>query len=244
MRTLAGDTTVVLAYRIKCYTQRAARDLGDLLLLHYDEQDFQSQPVIKYCRVADIIFSPGMVRIPFFRPPPGSTLPNLCRALSTSLPPPGLNLSLSSGSQGKFSGSTRATSSQQHSPAPFGHNSRLTEAANAATASRDRPRTGVLINQLDDLFAFNARLRAAEGAATAANIATAAAAAGVAAARVAATASQAVRARRHSGPLAALAPSPNFPPHSQLASSVSVAPQPPAQPVNVAAPPPTVVQTS
>ena len=207
VRTLAGDTAVVLAYRFKCYTQRAARDLGDLLLLHYDEQNFQSQPVIKYWRVADIIFSPATVRIPFFRPPPGSSLPNLRTALSTSLPPPGLNLSLSSGSQGQFSGSTRATSSQQPSPAPFGRPSRLTEAANAAAASRDRPRTGVLINQLDDLLAFNSRLQAAEGAVTAANIATAVAAAGAAAARVAATAPQAVRARRQSGPPAALTPS-------------------------------------
>ena len=56
VRTRAGDTTVVLAYRFKYYTQRAARDLGDLLLLHYDEQNFQSQPFSKYWRVADIIF--------------------------------------------------------------------------------------------------------------------------------------------------------------------------------------------
>ena len=46
----------MLANRFKWYTQRAACDLGDLLLLNYNEHDFQSQPVIKYRRVADINF--------------------------------------------------------------------------------------------------------------------------------------------------------------------------------------------
>ena len=32
MRPLAGETIVVLAFRFKCYSQRAARDLSDMLL--------------------------------------------------------------------------------------------------------------------------------------------------------------------------------------------------------------------
>ena len=34
LRPLAGETTIVLAFRFKCYSQRAARDLSDMLLLH------------------------------------------------------------------------------------------------------------------------------------------------------------------------------------------------------------------
>ena len=34
LRPLAGETTIVLAVRFKCYSQRAARDLSDMLLVH------------------------------------------------------------------------------------------------------------------------------------------------------------------------------------------------------------------
>ena len=34
LRPLAGNTIVVLAFRFKCYSQRAARDLSDMLFLH------------------------------------------------------------------------------------------------------------------------------------------------------------------------------------------------------------------
>ena len=47
-RTHACDKALVLAYRFKVYSQRAARDLSDMLLLHYDEQQFPSQPTTKY----------------------------------------------------------------------------------------------------------------------------------------------------------------------------------------------------
>ena len=48
VRTLAGDTTVALAYRFKCYSQRAARDFSIMLLMHYEDYDFASRPVAKY----------------------------------------------------------------------------------------------------------------------------------------------------------------------------------------------------
>ena len=47
-RTLARDTAVVLVYRFKVNWQRAARDLSDMLLLHYDEHQFPIQPTTKY----------------------------------------------------------------------------------------------------------------------------------------------------------------------------------------------------
>ena len=138
LRPLAGETTIVLAFRFKCYSQRAARDLSDMLLLHYDAHHFGGQLVAQYWRTADITFVASSVRVPLFHPLPGSTLPHIRTALSTTLPPPGLNLSLTPGSQGQFTGSTPSSSSHQASPAPFGHPSRLTDAANAVAASHER----------------------------------------------------------------------------------------------------------
>ena len=130
LRPLAGETAIVLAFRFKCYSQRAARDLSDMLLLHYEEHHFGGLPAAQYWRTADIAFAPSSIRVPLVRLPQG-TLPHIRTALSTTLPPPGLNLSLTPGSQGQFSGSASSTS-----PAPFGHPSRLTDAANAVAASR------------------------------------------------------------------------------------------------------------
>ena len=100
LRPLAGKTTIVLAFRFKCYSQRAARDLSDMLLLHYEEHHFAGLLASQYWRTADIAFAASTVRVPLFRHPPGSTLPHIRTALSTTLPPPGLNLSLTPGSQG------------------------------------------------------------------------------------------------------------------------------------------------
>ena len=69
VRSLASDSTVVLAYRVKVYSQRAAKDLRDVLLMHYEENDFASRFIIKYWRAADVSFSPSTVRVPLFRPP-------------------------------------------------------------------------------------------------------------------------------------------------------------------------------
>ena len=144
LRPLAGETTIVLVFRFKCYSQRAARDLSDMLLLHYEEHHFGGLPAAQYWRTADIAFAFSSVRVAFFRPPPGSTIPQIRTALSTTLPPPGLNLSLTPGSQGQFSGSALSTSPHQVSPTPFGHPSRLTDAANAVAASRERSQQATL----------------------------------------------------------------------------------------------------
>ena len=50
LRLLAGETTIVLAFRLKCYSQRAARDLSDMLLLHYEEHHFGGLPAA-FCRL-------------------------------------------------------------------------------------------------------------------------------------------------------------------------------------------------
>ena len=121
LRPLSGETTIVLAFRFKCYLQQAARDLSDMLILHYVEHHFGGLLAAQYWRTVDIAFAPSSVRVPLFRPPPGSTLPQIRTALFTTLPPPGLNLSLTPGSQGQFLGSALLTAPRQASPAPFGH---------------------------------------------------------------------------------------------------------------------------
>ena len=138
VRSLAGYTTVVLAYRFKVYSQRAAKDLSDVLFMHYEENDFASHPNTKYWQAADVSFSPSTVCVPLFRPPASSPLPHMRTALSTTLPPPNLNLTLTPGSHAQFSSSSRASSSHLTSPALFGHPLRLTEAANAAAALREQ----------------------------------------------------------------------------------------------------------
>ena len=121
LRPLAGETTIVVAFRFKCYSKRAARDLSVMLLLHYEEHHFAGLLAAQYWRTADITFAASSVRVPLFRPPPGSTLPHIRTELSTTLPMPGLNLSFTPDSQGQFSGSALSSSSHQASPAPFGH---------------------------------------------------------------------------------------------------------------------------
>ena len=84
----------MLAYRFKVYSQRAAKDLSNMFLMHYEENDFASGPNTKYWRAADNSFSPSTVRVPLFRHHANSPLPHLRTALSTTLPPPNLNFSL------------------------------------------------------------------------------------------------------------------------------------------------------
>ena len=111
LRSLSGEKTIVLAFRFKCYSQRAALDLSDMLLLHYEKTHFAGLPTAQYWRTADITFATSTVRVPLFIPSPGSTLPQIRTALSTSLRSLGLNLSLAFGSQGQFSGSAPLSSS-------------------------------------------------------------------------------------------------------------------------------------
>ena len=138
LRPLSGDTTVVFDFRFKCYSQHAARDLSDMLLLYYEEHLFTGLPAAQYWRTTDINFVASSVRVPLVRPPTGSTFFQVHTALSITLPPLGLILSLTAGLQGQFSGSAPSSSSHKASPAPFGHPSRLTDAANGAAASREQ----------------------------------------------------------------------------------------------------------
>ena len=97
---LSGDTTVVPAFRFKCYSQRAAR------IERHAPHAVRGSPFFRFAwRTADIIFAAASVRDPLFRPPQGSTIPHICTALSTTLPPPSLNFSLTPGTQGQFLGS-------------------------------------------------------------------------------------------------------------------------------------------
>ena len=158
LRPLACNTTVVLAFCFKCYSQRAARDLSNMLLLHYEEHHFAGLHAAQYWRTADITFAAFSVRVPFFPPTSGSTLPHIRTALSTTLPQPGLKLSLTPCSQGQFSGSAPSSSSHQASPAPFGHPSRLTDAANAA-ASHEQSQQAALVLFPGSPAALNASLQ-------------------------------------------------------------------------------------
>ena len=69
VRTLASDTTVVLAYSFKCYSQRAARNFWIMLLMNSEDYDFANRSVAKYARVNDDSFSATSVRIPLVKLP-------------------------------------------------------------------------------------------------------------------------------------------------------------------------------
>ena len=204
LRPLAGETTIVLAFRFKCYSQRATCDLSDMLLLHYEKHHFANLPAAQYWHTADITFAASSVRVPLFHPPPGSMLPHIRTALSITLPPPGLNLSLTPGSQNQFSGSATSSSSHQASPAPFGHPSRLTDTANAVAASRERSQQAALMLFSDSPAAFDISLQPF-------NAFTAAV-------------EPAVHTRRQSGPAAVPSPSPHSPPHVQPVTAAAAAP--------------------
>ena len=75
LRPLAGETTIVLAFRFKCYSQRAARDLSDMLLLHYEEHHFAGLPAAQYWRTANITIAASSVRVQLFYRPPGRRFP-------------------------------------------------------------------------------------------------------------------------------------------------------------------------
>ena len=184
-----------------------------MLLLHYEEHHFAAQ----YWRTTDITFATSPVRVPLSRPFPGSTLPHIRTALSTTLPPPGLNLSLTPGSQSQFSGSAPSSSSLQASPAPFGHPSRLTDAANAATASREQSQQAALVLSPGSPAALNASLQPL----------------GVFTAAV----EPVSRSRRRSGPAAAPSPASHSSTHVQPVTAAAVVPKPSARAAPPVAPP-------
>ena len=217
LRPFGGETTIVLDFRFKCYSQRAASDFSVILFLHYEEHLFGSLFAAQYWRTADIAFAPSSGRVPLFRPLPGSTLPHIRTALSTTLPPPGLNLSLTPGSQGQFSGSALSSSSRQASPAPFGHPSRLTDTANVATASLEQSQQSALVLSPGSPAALNASLQPL-GAVTAA-------------------VEPVSRSRRRSGPAAAPSPTSHSSPHVQPVTAAAAVPQPSARAAPAVAPP-------
>ena len=193
-----------------------------MLLLHYEEHHFAGLPAAQYWRTADITFAASSVRVPLFHPPPGSTLPHIWTALSTSLPPPGLNLSLTPGSEGQFSGSVPSSWSHQASPAPFGHPSRLTDAANAVAAFRERSQQAALMLFSDSPAALDISLQPFN-AFTAAVEPT-------------------VPTRRQSKPAAVPYPSPHSPPHVQPVKAAAAVPQPLARAAPAVAPPQPIEQ--
>lgn len=56
VRTLAGDITAVIAYRSKCYSLRAARNIGEIVIARYDERAIGSCSAVKYLRVNNASF--------------------------------------------------------------------------------------------------------------------------------------------------------------------------------------------
>ena len=152
LRLLVCKTTIVLAFRFTCFSQRTARKLSDILLLHFEEHKFANLPATQYWRNADITFAASSVRVPLFRLSQNSTLPHIHTSLPTTLPPPNLNLSLTHGSQGQLSRSVSSSSSHLVSLALFGHQSRLTDAANAAAGSHEKSQQASLMLPLGRLL--------------------------------------------------------------------------------------------
>ena len=120
-------------------------------------------------------------------------------------------------SQGQFSGSVPSSSSHQASPAPFGHPSRLTDAANAAAKSREQSQQAALVLFLGSPAALNASLQPL----------------GVFTAAV----EPVSRSRRRSGPAAAPSPASHLSPHVQPVTAATAVPKPSARAAPAVAPP-------
>ena len=114
-----------------------------MLLMHYEDYNFASRPVAKYAASTTTASKPHRCAY-LFSSCPRHTTPAPTHGAFHSLPPPNISLSLSPGTQAQFSSSSRASTSHQPSTAPFGHSSRLTEAANAAIASREQSQQAAL----------------------------------------------------------------------------------------------------
>ena len=105
-RSLAGDETTSLAYRLRVRSRRAAREIGDLLIARYEERVFGSRPSSEYVQVGDGVFTPSAVRIPLVPPP----LPPLRTPLASPGLQPPLASSFSTGERLHFASSTLSTS--------------------------------------------------------------------------------------------------------------------------------------
>ena len=86
-RSLAGDETTSLAYRLRVRSRRTAREIGDILIARYEEHVFGSRPSSEYVQVGDGVFTPFAVRVPL--------VPSL-PPLRTPLASPGLQAPLAS----------------------------------------------------------------------------------------------------------------------------------------------------
>ena len=81
LSSVAGETTIVLAFRCKCYSKRSARDFSDMLLLHYEKHHFAGLPAAQYWRTADITIAASSVRVPLFCPPQAARSPTPAQRL-------------------------------------------------------------------------------------------------------------------------------------------------------------------
>ena len=68
-RSLAGDESTSLAYRLRVRSRRAEREIGDILIARYEVRVFGSRPLIEYVQVGDGVFMPSAVRVPLVPPP-------------------------------------------------------------------------------------------------------------------------------------------------------------------------------
>ena len=133
-RSLAGNATTSLAYRLRACSRRAAREIGDILIARYEERVFGSRQSSEYVQVGDGVFAPSAMGVPLVPPP----LPPLCTPLASPGLQPPLASSFSTGERLHFASSTLSTSAQVASPSSFGRLSTLTPLVPAATASRSQ----------------------------------------------------------------------------------------------------------
>ena len=80
VRTIAGDTIAVIAYCFKCYSLRAAREIGEMVIARYEERVYSCRPAVKYSRVNDASFSLCAVPVRLFH------LPLVSRCRTCELP--------------------------------------------------------------------------------------------------------------------------------------------------------------
>ena len=115
-RSLAGDETISLAYRLRVRSRRAAREIGDIPIARYEQRVFGNRPSSEYVQVGDGVFTPSVVRVPLVPPP----LPQLRTPLASPNLQPPLASSFSTGEPLYFASSTLSTSAQLTSPFSFG----------------------------------------------------------------------------------------------------------------------------
>ena len=216
LRPLADETTIVLPFRFKCYSQRAAGDLSDISSCTTRSTTSLVCPPHSTGVPPTFISQHQRCAYHSFARRKAARSPYLHSALHYSAPP-GLNISVMPGSQGQFSGSAPSSSSHQTSPAPFGHPLRLTVAANGAAASREQSQLAAFVLPPGSSAAHNASLQPL----------------GV----FKAAFEPVIRSRRRSGPVAAPLPAPNLPPHVQPVTAAAAVPQPSARVAPAVAPP-------